>query len=82
MHVQFVRSALGERGWGGSTSPKTHLLLGVGGYFDRRKDRGVDCVFSILTRVGVYVGVCVYIRTHTHAHCTDGVLGCESRCRD
>ena len=34
--------------------------------FDRRKDRGVVCVFSILTRVGVYVGVCVCIRTHTH----------------
>jgi len=35
-------------------------------FFDRRKDRGIDCVFSILTRVGVYVGVCVCIRTHTH----------------
>jgi len=25
------------------------------------------------------MGVCVFIRTHTHrvAHCTDGVLGCE-----
>jgi len=66
MHVQFVRSALGEQGWGGSTSPWTHFLLSVGVYFDRRKDRGVVCVFSILTRVGVYVCVCVYIRTHTH----------------
>jgi len=33
MHVQFVRSALGERGWGGSTSLGEHVLLGVGGYF-------------------------------------------------
>jgi len=37
----------------------------VGDFFDRRKDRGVVCVFSILTRVGVYVGVCVYTHTHT-----------------
>jgi len=36
----------------------------------------------ILTRVGVYVGVCVCIRTHTHIHCTNGVLGCEPRSRD
>ena len=34
-----------------------------------------------LTRVGVYVGVGVYIRTHTHIHCTYGVLGCEPRGR-
>ena len=66
MHVKFVCSALGERGWGGSTNPWTQLLLGVGGYFDRRKDRGVVCVLSILKRAEVYVGVCVYIRTHTH----------------
>ena len=44
---------------GGSASLRKHLLLGVGGYFDRRKDRGVVYVFSILTLVGVYVGVCV-----------------------
>ena len=35
-----------------------------------------------LTRVGVYVGVRVCIRTHTHIHCTDGVLGYEPRSRD
>jgi len=35
-----------------------------------------------LTRVAVYVGVCACIRAHTHAHCTDGVLGCEPRSRD
>ena len=54
----------------------------MGGYFDRRNDRGVVCVFSILSRMGVYVCVCVYICTHTHTHCTDGVLGCEPRGRD
>ena len=41
--------------------------LAWGVVFDRRKDRGVVCVFSILSRVGVYVGVCVYMHTHTHA---------------
>ena len=33
-----------------------------------------------LTRVKVYVGVCVF--AHTHTHCTDGVLGCEPRSRE
>jgi len=44
---------------------------------------GVLSVSSLcLTRVGVYVGVCVCIRTNTHTLCTDGVLGCEPRSRD
>ena len=34
----------------------------------------------ILTRVGVYVCVCLYARTHTH--CTDGPHGCEPRSLD
>jgi len=42
-----------------------HLLLGVGCCFDRGRDRGVVCVFSILIGVAVYVGVCICIRTHT-----------------
>jgi len=33
MHVQFVRSALRERGWMGSSSQLKHLLLGLRGYF-------------------------------------------------
>jgi len=82
MFVQFVSFRIGERGWGGSTSLWERLLLGVGGYFDRRKYRGVVCAFPISTRVGVYVGACVYIRTHTHTHCTDRVLGCKPRGRD
>ena len=42
---------------------------------------GVLYVSSLfLTRVGVYVGVWVCTRTHTHF--TDGVLGCEPRSRD
>jgi len=46
---------------------------------------GVLSVSSLfLTRVGVYVGVYVCIRTHAHTHtrCTDVVLGCEPRSRD
>jgi len=37
-----------------------------------------------LTRVGVYVGVCVchVVSAHTHTHCTDGVLVREPRSRD
>jgi len=65
MHLcmcSFFVQCWGNEDKGGSTSLWTHLLLGVGDYFDRRKDRGVVCVFSILKRVGVYV----YIRPHTH----------------
>ena len=40
--------------------------LAWGAIFDRRKDSGVVCVFSISTRVEVYVRVSVCIRTHTH----------------
>jgi len=35
-------------------------------FFNRRKDKGFACDFSILTRVGVYVGVCACICIHTH----------------
>ena len=51
---------------------------GPGVIFDRRKDGSVVRVFSILNAGGsVYGCMCVY--THTHTHCTDGVLGCEPR---
>ena len=41
------------------------LALGV--IFDRRRDRGVACVFSIFNAGGsVCVCVCVYAHTHTH----------------
>jgi len=49
--------------------------------FDRRKDRGVVCVFSIFN-AGGSVCECVCVYTHTHTHCTDGVLGCAPRSRD
>ena len=44
-----------------------HLLLGVGGYFERERDRDVVCVFSIFDAGGSVCGCrCVY--THTHIH--------------
>jgi len=52
-----------------------------GGLFLTKGKIGVLFMSSLfLTQVGVYVGVCVCIRTHTH--CRDGVLGCEPRSRD
>jgi len=39
----------------------------VGDIFDRRKDRGVVCVFSIFNAGGSVRGrMCVYTHTHTH----------------
>jgi len=41
--------------------------VGVGVFFDRRKDRGVVCVFSIFNEAGsVCRCVCVYTHTQTH----------------
>jgi len=56
---------VGERGWGGSASLWKHLLLGVGVVFDRRKDRGVVCVFSIFNAGGSVHG-CMCTHPHTH----------------
>ena len=57
------------------------LVACRGGLFLTEGKIGVLSVSSLfLKRVGVYVGVCVYARTHTHY--TDGVLGCEPRSRD
>ena len=46
-----------------------HFLLVWGVIFDKRKDRGVVCIFLyFLTGVGMYVDVrvCVYAHMHTH----------------
>jgi len=36
-------------------------------FFDRRKDRGVVCVFSVIS-VGGSVCGCMCVCTHTHTH--------------
>ena len=58
------------------------LVAWRGGLFLTEGEIEVLSVSSLfLTRVGVYWGcVCVYARAHTH--CTDGVLGCETRSQD
>jgi len=58
--------ALGNQDGGVELVYESACCLAWGVIFDRGKDRGVVCVFSIFTRVGVYVGVCGCIRTHTH----------------
>ena len=58
------------------------LVAWRGGLFlTEGKDRGVVCVFSIFNASGSVFG-CMCVYTHTHTHCTDGVLGCEPRSRD
>jgi len=65
MHVQFVRSALGERGCRVQLVYESTCCLSWGVIFDRRKDRGVVCVFSIFNAGGSVCG-CVCVYTHTH----------------
>ena len=67
MYVQFVHSVLGnEDGW-------VHLVyegtccLAWGILFDRRRDRGVVCVFSIF-KAGGSLCACRCLYTHTHTH--------------
>ena len=43
--------------------------LAWGVTFDRRKDRGVVCVFSVFN-AGGSVCVCVFVYMHTHTHTT------------
>ena len=47
------------------------------------KDRGfLSCIFFLFLRgFGVYAGVCVWMRTHTHLQRL-GARGCEQKCRD
>ena len=68
MHVQFVHSAFGNEGGGLELVYESTSCLAWGVIYDRRRDRGVVYVFSILTRVGMYVGVVEYTHTHTRTH--------------
>ena len=73
--------ALGNEDWRVQLVYESTCCLAWEVIFDRRKDRGVVCVFSILNAGGSVCG-CMCVYTHTHTHCTDGVLSCEPRGRD
>jgi len=67
MYVQFVHSALGNEGGGVQLLYEGTCCLTGGFIFDRRRDRGVVCVFSIVNAGGSVCGcMCVYTHTHTH----------------
>ena len=70
MYVQFVHSELGNEEGGVQLMYEGTCCLAWGVIFDRRRDRGVVCVFSISNAGGSVCGCkCVYtIRTHTHTH--------------
>ena len=57
MYVQFVHSAFGNEGGRVQLVYESICCLAWGVISDRRRDRGVVCVFFILVRVGVYVGL-------------------------
>ena len=58
---------LGNQDGGGQLVYKSTCCLAWGVIFDRRKDRGVVCVFSIFNAGGSVCGcMCVYSHTHTH----------------
>jgi len=81
MYVQCVSFSIRERGWEDSVYKST-CCLAWGVLFDRRKDRGVVCVFSIFN-AGGSVWVCVCLFTHIHTHTAQiRVLGCEPRSWD
>jgi len=67
MYVQFVHSALGNESGGIQLVNEGTCCLAWGINFDRRRDRGIVCVFSNSRGwecMWVYVGV--YVRAHTH----------------
>jgi len=87
VHMRSCMCSLFIQRWGkrmgGSNYCMRALVAWCGGLFLTEEDMGVLSVSSLfLTRMGVYVGVGVCIRTHTHTRCTYGVLGCESRGQD
>ena len=67
MYVQFVHSALGNKGGGVQLVYEGACCLAWEVIFDRRRDMGVVCVFSIFNAGGSVCGFrCVYTHTHTH----------------
>jgi len=67
MYAQFVHSALADEGGGVQLVYESICCLAWGVIFDRKKDRGVVCVFSI-SNAGGSVCVCMCVYTHTHTH--------------
>ena len=67
MYVQFVHSALGNKGGGVQLVYEGACCLAWEVIFDRRRDMGVVCVFSIFNAGGSVCGcMFVYSRAHTH----------------
>ena len=65
MCVQFVHSAFGNEDGGVELVYENTICLAWEVVHDRRRDRGVVCVFSILDAGGSVNG-CRYVYTHTH----------------
>jgi len=66
--------ALGNEDGGVQLVYESACCLAWGFIFDRRKDRGVVCVFSIFN-AGGSVCVCMFVYTHTHTHTAQ--MGCS-----
>jgi len=69
MYLQFVHLALGNKDLGVRLIYESTCCLVWGIIFDKRKDRGVDCLFSIFNAGGSVCG-CVCVHEHTHTHTT------------
>ena len=52
MYVQFVHLALGNEDWGVQLVYESTCCLAWGVIFDRGRDRGLVCVFSIFNAAG------------------------------
>ena len=67
MYVQFIHLALRNEDGGVQLVYKSNCCLAWGVMFDKEKIWVLSVSSLVLTRVGVYVGVCVvYAHTHTH----------------
>jgi len=67
MYVQLVHLALGNDDGGVQLVYEGTCCLAWGVIFDRRKDRGVVCVFSTF-KAGGSVCRCMWVYTHKHTH--------------
>jgi len=67
MYVQFVHSAFGNEGGRVQLVYESICCLAWGVISDRRRDRGVVCVFSISNAGGSVCG-CMWVYTHAQTH--------------